>query len=717
MHNTAKKKIAILGGGVGAMTTAWQITSEPGWQERYEVTVYQMGWRLGGKGASGRRAPNWRIEEHGLHIWLGFYHNAFRMMQAALEEINPQAGPAPVGNTPPRMATGVFLRCEDAFQPHSYVGAYHQFDGRAVPWMVEMPTNDERPWQGQALPTVWSYLQGLVQLLLQQAGDTRHASVYAHEDLDAHQGLMGWLRNTAQGLALDAVELGECAGMAALTCLARTMATLPADVRQHTWQQHALLEALLARLQAWVAHEFERLTAQDLEGRRHLLMKDFLATTLRGLLVDQVLDGQRLYQLDEEIRTWLRRHGAMPATVDTDANPLLRVFYDFVFAFRGGSSADTNKTADFATAPTLRTLFRMCCTYNGAIFWKMRAGMGDTIFTPLYKALTKRGVQFKFFHKVEQLALSPDGGSVQSIHMARQVTTTQAYQPLVRVKGLDCWPSVAQYGQLVEGAALKEQVERQRLDLESLWFNWRDAERFTLEKGRDFDTVVFGISLGSVPLLCEQLCRANPRWQRMVDKVRTVCTAGVQLWLKPRLEELGWRAPSPIIDAFYEPLDTWADMSHLLTREEWPEVAPQNVAYFCGALDEGPLDPADRATPYRALAKVEAATGDLLAAKLQQLWPQAVDGAGALPADLVVTRYQRANVDPSERYVLSVAGSEGARIKANATGFDNLVITGDWIDNGFNAGCVEASAMAGMQAGNAVLGRDLYDGVIGQELC
>ncbi len=56
-----KQKIAILGGGVGAMTSAFQITSEPGWQDRYEVTVYQMGWRLGGKGASGRRAPHWRI--------------------------------------------------------------------------------------------------------------------------------------------------------------------------------------------------------------------------------------------------------------------------------------------------------------------------------------------------------------------------------------------------------------------------------------------------------------------------------------------------------------------------------------------------------------------------------------------------------------------------------------------------------------------------------
>ena len=52
--------------------------------------------------------------------------------------------------------------------------------------------------------------------------------------------------------------------------------------------------------------------------------------------------------------------------------------------------------------------------------------------------------------------------------------------------------------------------------------------------------------------------------------------------------------------------------------------------------------------------------------------------------------FQRANIDPSERYVMSVAYSSAARIKANATGSDNWLVTGDWIDNGCNEGCVEA---------------------------
>lgn len=713
-----KQKIAILGGGVGAMTSAFQITSEPGWQDRYEVTVYQMGWRLGGKGASGRRAPHWRIEEHGLHIWLGFYHNAFRMMQQALTELNPEAAPVAVGHTPPRIAKGVFLRCEDAFEPHSYVGAYEAFDGDPTPWMMQMPTNGQKPWEGGALPSLWSYLSELVQLLLGQAGQSVHARVYRHEHPIHHHSLIGWIKEQAEELALTVEEVAVSAGLGALVLLQQLLARLAKDPAAHQARERALIESLLGHLQAWVAHEYERLDPDDLAALRHLLMVDLVVSVLRGLLVDEVLEGRPLGELDEEIRVWLRRHGAMPATLDTRINPLLRLFYDFVFAFDNGDSQDTERTANYATAPTVRTLFRMCCTYNGAIFWKMRAGMGDTIFTPLYKALAQRGVQFRFFHKVQSLGLSEDRRSIERIAMVRQVDAAGPYQPLVNVKGLDCWPAEPDYSQLSQGEALRQAVAEQGLDLESLWFRWDNAAEFELQRGRDFDTVVFGISLGSVPLLCQELCRAEPRWQTMVDRVKTVCTQGVQFWLRPSLPELGWTAPSPIVDSFLEPLDSWADMSHLLPMEVWPEgQAPRNVAYFCGALDEPPLDPQDTATPYRALDKVKAATATLTREHVRLLWPEAVDGAGALPADTVVEVYQRANVDPSERYVMSVAGSASARIKANETGFDNLVITGDWIDNGFNAGCVEAAAMAGLQAGNAVLGRPLYDGVTGQDLC
>src|SRR5690349_3068356 len=104
-----KKKIAILGGGVGAVTTAFAITSQEGWESRYEITLYQMGFRLGGKGASGRNPDHaQRIEEHGLHVWLGFYENAFRLLRACYAELG-------------RPKTAKLATIEQAFRKQSFI--------------------------------------------------------------------------------------------------------------------------------------------------------------------------------------------------------------------------------------------------------------------------------------------------------------------------------------------------------------------------------------------------------------------------------------------------------------------------------------------------------------------------------------------------------------------------------------------------------------------
>ena len=72
---------------MAGLTAAWRL-SEPGWQDRFEsITVYQRGWRLGGKGASSR-GENGRIEEHGLHVWIGSYENAFTLIRECYAELD-----------------------------------------------------------------------------------------------------------------------------------------------------------------------------------------------------------------------------------------------------------------------------------------------------------------------------------------------------------------------------------------------------------------------------------------------------------------------------------------------------------------------------------------------------------------------------------------------------------------------------------------------------
>src|SRR5580698_6249389 len=72
-------EVAIVGGGCAGMAAAFELT-RPEHKGKYRLTVYQLGWRLGGKGASGRGEAD-RIEEHGLHVWMGVYENAFRVMR------------------------------------------------------------------------------------------------------------------------------------------------------------------------------------------------------------------------------------------------------------------------------------------------------------------------------------------------------------------------------------------------------------------------------------------------------------------------------------------------------------------------------------------------------------------------------------------------------------------------------------------------------------
>ncbi|MBU0801562.1 MAG: FAD-dependent oxidoreductase, partial [Alphaproteobacteria bacterium] len=62
-----------------------------------------------------------------------------------------------------------------------------------------------------------------------------------------------------------------------------------------------------------------------------------------------------------------------------------------------------------------------------------------------------------------------------------------------------------------------------------------------------------------------------------------------------------------------------------------------------------------------------------------------------------------ANIDPSERYVQAITGSAQYRLTTNESGFNNLLLTGDWIQNGFNMGCVESATLSGMQTANAII--------------
>ncbi|XUM21775.1 NAD(P)-binding protein [Bradyrhizobium oligotrophicum S58] len=117
-----KTRVAILGGGIGALSAAFALSEIDPRGERYEITLYQLGWRLGGKTASGRNAKQGqRIEEHGLHIWAGFYENAFTILRAALKALDaPPSDP--------------IRTIDDAFKRQNEIFYAEYTDGQWLPW-------------------------------------------------------------------------------------------------------------------------------------------------------------------------------------------------------------------------------------------------------------------------------------------------------------------------------------------------------------------------------------------------------------------------------------------------------------------------------------------------------------------------------------------------------------------------------------------------------
>ena len=170
------------------------------------------------------------------------------------------------------------------------------------------------------------------------------------------------------------------------------------------------------------------------------------------------------------------------------------------------------------------------------------------------------------------------------------------------------------------------------------------------------------------------------------------------------------------MDAAPEPLDVWADRSTLLDAERWIGACkPLSLQYMCGPLpgDWASRPASDHGVPAEAQAQVRQLTVAWLRRYATVLWPKATgldgfdwdalfDAGNAEGESRLDAQYLRANIDPSERYVLSIAGSGHTRMDAGDSGFDNLVLTGDWTRTSWNAGCIEACALAGENAARAV---------------
>ncbi len=690
-------RVAVIGGGCASMATAWEL-SRPEHRGKYEVTVYQEGWRLGGKGASGR-GPSGRIEEHGLHIWLGFYDNSFRMMRECHAELDAGG----MGD--------LYGDWQDAWTPENDIALCSASEqGGFANWRAHMPPRPGYPGdplpQGQVftLPYYMAKAFDLFRALILDTTVNGHGVATATESTGEPDQL-------ARRIA-KLVKLGSFATTAAL---AEALGLLASLSRSATPDDAGTLLTSLERVCASMRQWLEDQWLADSSNRFLWEVADLTLATVVGMTRHNVwFDPRGLDVIEDfECREFLHMHGA---SIRSLQSPFLRGLYDLSMGYVNGDLNRPSLSAGQGLRGTLRTFFG----YRGAFMWRMRAGMGDVVFAPLYTAMRARGVKFEFFHRLTNMGMAKSGDHVESLTFDVQARTKDArdYDPLVPVAGRPCWPSTFDPDQLIDG----DRMVSEGWNPESHW-DRRRADEVTLEVSEDFDFVSLGVGVGAVPHVAPEFVARDPRWKAMCEEVKTVASQAFQVWMTEDLAKLGWPGPAYITGAFEKPFDTWCDMAHVVPEEGWKD-RPATSVYFCAVLPDPPEPPGDEDGDYpaRRTEEVRGNAEGFLQGPIREVWPGAFDAQGNFRWEILkapddgsidtapvgkerfATQYWRANVNPSDRYVIHTPGSYRYRISPLDMTYDNLTICGDWTDSGFHSGCVEGAVMSGLLAAHALCG-------------
>ncbi len=497
-----RQKVAILGGGFGALTTAWNLTATPEQREKYEVEIWQMGWRLGGKCATSRDAQN-RVLEHGLHFWFGCYDNAWSMLRDLYEEWEKPAG-CP-------FQTGL-----DAFDAQDFTPLWtRQADGSWGFWNVTWPTNDEYRGNGQVELSVrgmLSQLASLLKLVLKKSDMEDHP---AHATLDRLEDDL-----LAEGVAVAHHEDFR-------------------DVQQ-----------------AFAPHHEKSLPMGD-------LFRDVLhigAAFAAGIVWDVLVRRKSLDALNAvEFREWLKSHGGNAAIVD--GSSVVRAIYDCCFWYQEGSHAKPS----VGTGTAVRVILRIVTTYKGSVMYTLKAGMAEAVVAPMYDVLRARGVKVHFFHKTTGLHLDADGRGIERIALAKQAVTPNGYEATTVVDGVPTWPVEPYWDQLKNGAALKaagvdfENHWSPAYPTEDVVLTrGTDFDHVVL----GISMGGYKPLNDSEPSLAQELIDAGGPFARMVEGIGLVPTLAAQVWLPETTEQLGWDA-RPATVGGPEAYDIWADMSQL----------------------------------------------------------------------------------------------------------------------------------------------------------
>ena len=519
-----RTKIAILGGGCGAISTAFWLTSTPELRNRYQVSVYTHGWRLGGKGASGRdRKENDRILEHGLHMWMGFYECAFRTIRECYAQWR-------------RDPDNPLRSWREAFTPLRQLTLAERIPGVVggawQNWTLKfprLPGTPSEPFHGFGFDIAGRILTWLEERLRAAFNLSAETAALTRSPFFTIARGFNSAENGANG---DRTILYKY--------LSSTLVTLQRAFRRYG-------EPLLRRLPS--------------QGYASCALADIALAATIGFLRDVCPYGEAGFaRINEvEFKDWLISHGA---SRDYVWSALVRSLYDLGFAYENGDSSSA-RTAKVAAGVALKVLLLTLAGYKDAPLWKMNGGMGDMIFAPLYRVLVDRGVSFDFFHRVIDLRLSETGDRIERIDFARQVNLAgHAYDPLIKVKGIDCWPSEPLWPQIA-GVQSARTMGTTGTNFESVSCTHSAGKR-KISVSDDFDVVVLAIPPAGWRYFGKQLLQRCDSMAAAFQNMSWVATRSAQIWLRSDFRELGWTRGPTVATGYDDPY------SSRKMRKTWP---------------------------------------------------------------------------------------------------------------------------------------------------
>ena len=451
-----KQRVLILGAGMGGLSAAYELTNYPGWTDLYDVSVYVLGWRVGGKTATGRGVSD-RIEEHGIHILQGWYHNLFRVMKAVYEERakSDTLPPLPWPNW-----YDALVRNNSTF-----LTEYLPEMGQWANDTLIFPETDDLPGSGPPLPS-WGVIKKLVGLTF----EVLLGSPYAKGEGELAEWILKHFFPPSDGQPVAHTEpnlveraLGAVHNVLERMQLAAHVTPSPAAVTTGALEVGA---DLLVALQKLIELLEGRLAKTDMHARLIVQGAEFAAVSLRGILGevwDPTTKSFQWSKIDgEDYRAWLTKWGATEFLLDS---PIVRFAYTGLFANLIGG----NGKGGLVSAGTAMHTMMEAGGYKGSFCWQFASGTGDTMVMPLYDVLVARGVDFQFFRQVEQIQWS--AGTIQSLTVGNQVTLTGAsYDPAIQVGNLRAWPAEPLYDQIDPTQA--KLLQERHVDLEDPWADW-----------------------------------------------------------------------------------------------------------------------------------------------------------------------------------------------------------------------------------------------------